>query len=189
MGLGDLFKVSAKRVVGIDCSTNSLGFAIFEGDQPIQCGEVFFDGRDIFEKLADAQDKVAALVDAGILVGDYVGMESAVMVRNSQVVIKLAYVYGAVLGALMKNGTRVETIPPITWQSSIGNKNLTKAEKEKIKADFPGKSVSWYQNKGREMRKQRTLEFARQYFKIDSNSDNVGDAVGIAWYTAHVLTK
>jgi hypothetical protein len=39
------------------------------------------------------------------------------------------------------------------------------------------------------MRKQRTLDIARKHFKIPSNSDNVGDAVGLALYCTKTLTR
>lgn len=187
--LSDLKKTKANRVIGIDCSTNSLAFAIFENGKPVSCGEVMFNGANLFERLNDARQKTQALVDQGILVGDYIGIESAVMINNRAVVIKLAYVYGAVMGVLMQNKMRVEEVKPLSWQSAIGNPILKKVEKDQLKVDYPGKSTTWYSNKGREIRKQRTLDFARQYFQIDSNSDNVGDAVGIAWYVDNHLTR
>lgn len=189
MNLSDLRKTKAKRVIGIDCSTNSLAWAIFEDGQPVSCGEVMFNGATLFERLNDAREKTQALVDQGILVGDYVGIESAVAVNNVQVVIKLAYVYGAVMGVLMQNKMKVEEIAPLTWQSAIGNPILKKTEREKIQKDFPGKSKTWYKEKGREIRKQRTLDFARKYFTIQGDSDNVGDSVGIAWYVSNHLTR
>src|SRR5689334_22815277 len=100
MGIGSLTKVKAKRVIGIDASTNSLAFAIFEGETPIRCGEVVFKGSNVPERLLDAKKKTRALVSAGILKADYIVIESAVMVRNVQVAIDLAYVYGAILGEL-----------------------------------------------------------------------------------------
>lgn len=186
--LSDLRKTKARRVIGLDCSTNSLAFAVFEGETPVMTGEVFFQGADIYERLNDARRKTQMLVDQGILVGDYVGIESAVAVKNVQVVIKLAYVYGAVMGVLMQNKMKVETVAPITWQSAIGNPNLKKEEKDKIRKDNPGKSTTWYASEGRRIRKNRTLDFARDYFTIESDSDNVGDAVGIAWYVTKHLT-
>lgn len=189
MNYANLTKRKAGRVIGIDCSTQSLAYAIFENGKPVCCGEVFFDGADVYERLNDARRKTQALVDNGTLVGDFVGMEAAIMMRSSQVAIKLAYVYGAVLSVLMQNKMNVETVAPITWQSSIGNKNLTKDEKLKIREDNPGQKDSWYTNYGRKMRKQRTLGFARTFFKIDSGSDNVGDAVGVAYYVSEVLTR
>lgn len=184
-----LKKKKANRVIGIDCSTQSLAYAIFEGDKPVLCGEVFFEGADIYERLNDARRKTQALVDTGTLVGDYIGMEAAIAAKSGAVTIKLSYVYGAVLSVLMQNKMRVETVYPITWQTYIGNPNLKTHEKEKLRADSPGRKASWYQNEGRKLRKGRTLEFARQYFTIASGSDNVGDAVGIALYVSEVLTQ
>lgn len=188
MSVGRLTKVKAKRVIGIDASTNSLAFAIFEGDKPVQCGEVKFKGSTVFERLKDAKKKTRALVESGVLVADYIAIESAVMVRNIQVAIDLAYVYGAILGELMESNPEVHKVAPISWQSGIGNPNLKKHEKEAIQAEFPGKSKSWYQNKGREIRKQRTLDIARNHFAIADGSDNVGDAVGLALFVGKTLT-
>lgn len=189
MTLASLKKARATRVMGIDCSTKSLGFGIFDRTQPVRCGEVFFEGATLYDRLNDAHNKIPALVDDGLLVADYVAFEGAILVgNNAKVGISLAYVYGAVMGGLMKAGMQVVNVPPITWQSYIGNPNLKKHEKEAIKAANPGKSASWYQNAGREFRKQRTLQFAKQYFEIPGDSDNVGDAVGIAWYAVNQLT-
>lgn len=191
----NLKKQPVVRVLGIDCSTKSLAYACFEGDEALYCGEVFFEGASVFERLADAQNKLTAILNSEDLLGvdgfraDYVAIEAAIAVKNPQTVISLAYVYGACMGVLMKNGAKVVTVPPITWQSAIGNPNLKKAEKEKIKADNPGRSASWYQNTGRKLRKQRTLDFAKKFFKIESDSDNIGDAVGIAWYAANKMTR
>lgn len=189
MGIGRLTKVEAKRVIGIDASTNSLAFAIFEGESPVLCGEVKFEGSTVFERLGDAKKKTRALVESGILRADYIAIESAIMVRNIQTAIDLAYVYGAIIGELMAFNPQVHKVAPISWQSGIGNPNLKKAEKEQMQKDFPGKSKTWYSTKGRAMRKQRTLDIAQKFFKIPDNSDNVGDAVGLALFTSRTLTR
>lgn len=116
-------------------------------------------------------------------------IESAIMVRNVQTAIDLAYIYGAIISEMSEVCKELHKVAPISWQSGIGNPNLKKAEKDAIKAEFPGKSASWYQNKGRQIRKQRTLDIARKYFEIADGSDNVGDAVGIALFTARTLTR
>lgn len=191
----DIKKTPVVRVLGIDCSTKSLAYACFEGDTPLYCGEVFFDGDNVFKRLNDARRKTQMILDSEDLLGvegfkaDFVAIEAAVAVKNVKTAIVLAYVYGAVMGVLMQNGAEVVEVPPITWQSAIGNPLLKKAEKDKIAAENPGKSKTWLQNKGRLFRKQRTLDFARKYFKIETDSDNIGDAVGVAWYAANVLTK
>jgi Holliday junction resolvasome RuvABC endonuclease subunit len=189
MSYANLTKRKAGRVIGIDCSTQSLAYAIFQDDKPVLCGEVFFEGADIYERLNDARRKTQALVDTGVLVGDYIGMEAAIAAKSGAVTIKLSYVYGAVLSVLMQNKMEVETVYPITWQTYIGNPLIKREEKEQMKIDHPDRKASWYQNEGRKRRKQRTLDFAKQYFQIPGDSDNVGDAVGIAYYTSEALTK
>lgn len=190
MKLADLAKARGSRVIGMDCSSNSLAFAIFDDKEPVVCGEFEFTGASIFERLCDAKIKTRALVDLGIFQADYIGIESAVMVRNVQTAIDLAYVYGAVIGELMEGSPVVEKVAPISWQSGIGNPNLKTYEKAEIKKQYPGKSESWYKNTGRLLRKQRTLDIAKRYFTIEDNSDNVGDAVGIALFLSEtrVLT-
>lgn len=175
--------------MGIDTSTNSLAFAIFDNGKPVKCGEIFFEGSDPFARLKDAKRKTKALVDEGILIADYIAIESAIMVRNIQTAIDLSYMVGAIVGELSMMNPEVHKIAPITWQSGIGNPNLKKQEKDQLKIDFPDKSKTWYSNKGRELRKQRTMKIAREYFDIPSGSDNVGDAVGLALYASRVLTR
>lgn len=190
MGIADsMKKTKANRVCGIDASTNSLAYAIFDGETPVQAGEITFNGASVFERLIDAKIKTRAMVNAGILKADYIAIEAAIMVRNVQVAIDLAYVYGAIIGELMEFNPKVVKVAPISWQSSIGNPNLKKFEKDAIAADFPGKSKTWYQNKGRLIRKQRTLDIAREFFVIPDGSDNVGDAVGLALHTSRTLTR
>lgn len=183
-------KVKARRVCGLDCSTKSLAFAIMEGETPIMCGEIHFKGSTPFERLKDAKKKVRTLVRAGTFDDvDFIAIESAIMVRNVQVAIDLAYVYGVIIGELSEVCKELHKVAPISWQSGIGNPNLKAAEKTAIQTEFPGKSKNWYQNKGRLIRKARTLAIARDYFRIDDGSDNVGDAVGIALFSSRTLTR
>lgn len=191
MGIGTaLTRVKAKRVCGLDASTNSLAFAIMEGEKPIKCGEIHFVGSTPFERLKDARRKVGALVRAGTFDGvDFIVIESAIMVRNIQTAIDLAYTYGVIIGEMSEVCKELQKVAPISWQSYYGVPNLKKHEKEQIQKDFPGKSKTWYQNKGRQIRKQRILERSQTFFKISGQSDNVGDAVGIAYYASHHLTR
>jgi len=181
MGLGKIKKVeSVNTVLGVDASTNSFAFCLYGKDGPIKWGEVNFKGNSVFERLAYGQRYISAMKDH--LQADLVVFESAIYVQNKKTVILLAYAFGAVISALINNGARIEEVGPIQWQSFIGNKALTKAEKETIKREFPGKSASWYSNKNREFRKNRTKEWAEKEFGITLDSDNVSDAIGVAHY-------
>ena len=47
MSLAKLVKVEARRVLGIDASTNSIAFSIIENNKPIKWGKIEFVGADI----------------------------------------------------------------------------------------------------------------------------------------------
>lgn len=171
-----------KSVIGIDCSTKTLAYGRFDNGVYDRCGEIFFEGNNLWERLSYIHEAIPPLVQAGVLKSDLIVFERAYIGNNPDVGLSLAYVYGAAIGSLMSDGTSVAVVRPLEWQSFIGNPNLTKAEKDKIKADSPGKSKSWYSNKGREIRKAKTLDWSRQFAAISSDSDNVGDAIAIGYY-------
>jgi Holliday junction resolvasome RuvABC endonuclease subunit len=187
MALSSLRKRRVSRCMGIDASTNSLAFCIVEGDDVVKWGEIFFHGADVFDRLNDARAKTEALVDEFDI--EYVCVEAAVMVNNIGVAIKLAYIYGSIIGELMKRGATVVTAKPLEWQNFIGNGYLTKAEKQAIADEFPGKSKTWYSARGRDFRKQRTLDYFNTKYGLELKSDNVGDALGLAYYASHKLTE
>ena len=175
----DVKKPAGSTVMGLDISTKSIAFAIFKDGKAHSCGEIFIYGADAYEQAQDAQRKVTAMVKAGILKADYIAIERAVFVNNMQVVLKLATVFGAVVGSLPG---KVYGFTPLEWQSGIGNPSFKKADKDAFKKDNPGKSETWYKAQIREIRKQRTLAFARQHFAVLGDSDNVGDAIGLAYF-------
>jgi hypothetical protein len=167
-----------RTVLGVDASTNSFAFCLFGSEGPIRWGEVTFKGSNVFERLSHGQRNVYAMRE--YLKSDLVVFESAVFVQNKKTVILLAYAFGAVISALMADGTAVEEIAPLTWQNAIGNKALTKHEKQTIIDANPGKSSGWYQNKNREFRKLRTKKWCKDTYGIEVDSDNVSDAIAIA---------
>lgn len=190
MGLLDISRAKASRVMGIDCSTHSLAYTIFFNRRPVQWGKINFQGADIFERLLDASEKLRAVQDKFEV--DYIAFEGAILakVKNPDVTIKLAMMYGACIAELMKSGVKVVTVQPLSWQSYIGNPNFKPAEKAALKAEFPGKSTSWYSAKVRELRKQKTMDIFNTkwpHMKLDDN--DVGDSCGIAYYAYYNLTK
>lgn len=187
MKLAELVKTKAHRVLGIDASTNSVAFCLMENDKPLKWGKIEFQGADIYEKIYDAKIKMNAMLSH--LKSDYIVVEGAVLVRSPDAVIKLSYVYGVVIAELMSTGAKVITISPTAWQAYIGNKNPTKAEKESLKSEFPGYAESWYKNKMRNIRKQRTVDYFNSKYDLSLDDFDVADAFGIAHYSNTVLTE
>lgn len=187
MKLADLVKTKANRVLGIDASTGSVAFCLMENEKPVKWGKIELSGADIYEKIYDAKKKMSAMIKE--LESDYIVVEGAILVRSPDAVIKLSYVYGVVIAELMASGASVITISPTAWQSHIGNKNPTKAEKEALKIANPGYADSWYKNKMRQIRKQRTVDWANNKFGLSIEDFDVADAIGISYYSYKVLTE
>lgn len=187
MTLADLVKTKANKVLGIDASTSSIAFCLMEDDAPVKWGKIELTGNDIYEKIYDAKVKTHAMINE--LKADYIAIEGAVFVKSADAVIKLSYVYGVVIAELMATGTKVLTVSPSSWQSYIGNKNPTKEEKHAIRVQNPGYADSWYQNKLRNMRKQRTVDYFNNKYNLKVIDFDVADSFGIAHYANKVLTE
>lgn len=185
--LSSINRDAVTRVLGIDASTKAIAFCLYVDGEPSQWGIFKVNGADIFERIRDASRKTSDLLSA--FSPDYVAIEAAVFVNSQGVAIKLAYVYGGVMAALLEDGTKVVTVLPQQWQNYIGNKNLTKAEKDLIKTTTPGKSASWYYNTGREFRKGRTMGFFNDKYGTRITDDNVSDSFGLAYYAVNNLTR
>lgn len=171
--------------MGIDASTQSIAFCIFDGQRPVKYGKVKLTGADVYERILDAKVKTRAILAEFDV--DYIVIEAAVMVRSVSVAVKLAYVFGAIIGELMDSKTKVVTATPVQWQAFIENKNFTKVQRDKLKADNPGKKISWYRNQIREQRKQYTMDFFNTKFSVNIEDNDVGDAFGLAYYAVKKL--
>lgn len=187
MQLSSLQKQRANKVLGIDASTASVAFCLFEDGVPTKMGKLPIVGANIYDKVKDASTK--AKVIAKLCDPDYVAVEAAIMVKSPDAGIKIAMVVGAILSIILKPETKVITVAPIQWQSYIGNKNFTKAQKLEVENEFPGKSVAWYKNKVREIRKQKTMTFFNDKFGTSITDNDVGDANGIAYFAYKSLTE
>src|SRR6476661_4276499 len=122
MGIVDKVKqnerVGIERVMGVDASTNSLAYCVYDKSGPVKWDEITFEGSSVFERLAYAQNVIREIDTAGI---DMIVFESAIYVQNKKTVILLAYAFGAIISALMNRGMRVEEMNPLEWQNAIGN--------------------------------------------------------------------
>jgi hypothetical protein len=147
--------------------------------KPVKWGEIRFQGSTVYERILDAKRKTRAIRER--LNYDTICIEAAVSVKSVATGLKMAYMFGTIMGELMYDDTKVIEVHPLKWQGFINNPNFTKAEKEAVKREHPGKSDSWYKNKVREIRKQKTIDFAKT-LGIETDNDNVSDSVGIAWW-------
>lgn len=177
-----------KNICAIDASTNSLAFAIFSEKKLVKFGKIKFEGSNVYKKLGDAALKSMPFFKNFEI--DAIVIEHTIFINSPKTASDLSLIQGALLGAARISGVHTAgSINPITWQSFIGNGKLSVAEKQKIAQDFPGKSKNWYQNKSREIRKQKTINFVNTYYDKDVSDDDVADAIGIGHYSINNWEK
>jgi hypothetical protein len=168
-----------KTICAIDASTNSLAFALFVDNNLNSIGKIHFDGNNTYEKVMDAGKKVKAFFD---IYGGFeaIVIEHTVFMNSPKTAADLALVQGAILGSAGQSGTKViGRVSPITWQNYIGNKKISKEEQLVIRAQNPGKSVSWYKAYERMLRKERTIKFININYDRTITDNDVADACGI----------
>ena len=178
-------------ICAIDASTNSLAFAVFNTKKKdiITIGKISFEGKDTYEKVMDAGKKVKAFFD---IYGGFeaIIIEHTVFMNSPKTAADLALVQGAILGSAGQSGTEIiGKVSPITWQNFAGNKKISKEEQLVIRAQNPGKSVSWYKSHERNIRKERTIRFINTIYDRTISDNDVADACGIGHWALSNWTK
>jgi Holliday junction resolvasome RuvABC endonuclease subunit len=178
-------------ICAIDASTNSLAFAVFDTNEKdiSKVGKINFEGKDTYEKVMDAGKKVKAFFD---IYGGFeaIIIEHTVFMNSPKTAADLALVQGAILGSAGQSGTQIiGKVSPITWQNFVGNKKISKEEQMVIRAQNPGKSVSWYKTYERNLRKERTIRFINTIYDRTITDNDVADACGIGHWSLSNWSK
>jgi Holliday junction resolvasome RuvABC endonuclease subunit len=177
-----------KKICSIDASTNSLAFAIFDNEELETVGKINFFGVGTYNKVSDACAKTRALFT--LFDVEAVVIEHTVFINSPKTAADLALVQGALLGGMALSGVKIiKSTNPMAWQGFIGNSRLTSHEKQIIRSDNPGKSDSWYKNKEREFRKERTIKFVNTIYDKNITDNDVADAIGIGHYAVSNWSK
>lgn len=172
---------SPKKFMTVDASLNSFAFSLFEDRELSKFGKMKFEGNNIYEKTIDAGKKVNALMQTsnpGVMV-----IERPIFVKSPAVASGLSMSQGAIVSAAALAGIdKIFSVPPLTWQSYIGTKLLTAAEKKKIRTDNPKRTTSWYKKAERDARKQKTIRTVCKKFDVDIGDNDIADSMGIGIY-------
>jgi hypothetical protein len=117
-------------------------------------------------------------------------IEHTIFMNSPKTAADLALVQGAILGGAGMSGINIiGKVSPITWQSYLGNKKLTKEEQLQIRSANPGKSLSWYKSYEREFRKQRTVKLLNIIYDRQINDYDAADACGIGHWAINNWEK
>lgn len=167
------------RLMGIDVSTHSIAFCVYD-EKPVYWGKVDIEVGEQHARCGDVMKKMLHLMQA--FNPGHVAIESIIYVNNRDVVIKLAEVAGVIKGCASMQERLFSEIRPSQWMSIVGTPTRdTNEAKDKVKKDHPGKSATWYKNKMRELRKQKTRDWVRETFDIDIDDDDVTDAIALTY--------
>lgn len=181
--------MARNKLFSVDASTNSMAFAVFDGEDLIAHGKINFEGPSVYARVADAARKCRAFFDQFPEVKNLV-IEHTVFMNSPKTAADLALVQGALLGAAAQSGIVIAgAVNPIAWQSYLGNKKMTKSEQFDLTKQFPGKSKTWYKNKERQVRKQRTINLVKINYDRDILDDDIADAVGVGHYALYNWSK
>jgi hypothetical protein len=176
-------------ICAIDASTNSLAFTIYSYKNLGNHGKILFEGKDIYQKVIDATKKTKALFDHFNLV-EAIVIEHTVFMNSPKTAADLALVQGAIIGGAGLAGIKIiGKVSPITWQSYLGNKKLTKEEQIQIRSLNPNKSTSWYKTYEREFRKQRTIKLLDVIYDKTITDNDVADSAGIGHWAINNWDK
>jgi len=176
-------------ICAIDASTNSLAFAFYSYKTLTQYGKINFEGDNIYQKVLDACAKVKPFFEHFNKTNAIV-IEHTVFMNSPKTAADLALVQGAIIGAAGLAGISIiGRVSPITWQSYLGNKKLTKEEQLKIRSLNPGKSDSWYKSYERDFRKRRTIKLLEVAYDKQIDDYDVADAAGIGHWSINNWEK
>jgi hypothetical protein len=177
--LASAFIIDApENFCAIDASTNSMAFAYFVNHKLEKYGKIKFSGDKIYDKIGDTATKVRSFFLS--CPTENMLIEKTIFANSPLVSANLSLSQGALIGAAKLGGvSNVYGVTPMSWQSYIGTRLLTKEEKEEIRKRTPDKSNSWYKNQEREQRKRKTISTVNDKFNIKVDDNDIADACGI----------
>lgn len=178
-----------KTICAIDASTNTIAFAFYSNKILTHYGKLNFKGENIYEKVIDANAKTKAFFEYYNKT-DSIVIEHTIFMNSPKTAADLALVQGAIIGGAGLAGIKtIGRVSPITWQSFLGNKKLTKEEQIKIRSANPNKSPSWYKGYERDFRKRRTIKLLEIEYDKKILDYDVADAAGIGHWAVNNWEK
>lgn len=185
MGLGNIKRHPGPSCMGIDASTWSFAYCLIKEKRPVEWGIVKYKGKDRYQRIEDSERKIREFVKR-IGYVDVVMQEQAVGSVNQKTGLFLAQAYGATMPDVLRIAGKYEMVNSNVWEAALKRKVLTPTQ---IKNQWPGETKAWYTEKGRQLRKQRTLDWVRDRWGIDLpyEHNDVSDAIAIASYAAGLI--
>lgn len=143
------------RVLGLDTSTTSTGYAVLDNDKLISYGTIKTPKKvDLIDKIIYIEEHIKQIIKAKKV--EFIVIEDLAMTRSAATTKALSGLLYDLLVEFRKREILVVTARPSEWRKVCGIKG-----------------------KKRDELKQSAIKFVKQRYKIDVNDDEA-DAIGIA---------
>lgn len=166
------------RILAVD-QARSGGWSVYDYDKKklLDCGDFTVGAKHDFEEFIYMITTILDPIIKKYKV-DYVFFEDTQYQTNVNTFKKLCWLQGALICWLREHNVPYGIVHPRTWQSYCNARGRnTKEKKDKITAS---KSL-------RETGKRLTIEFVAEQFGIQTDNDNLADAVCIGFYVVNCI--
>ena len=122
-----------KRILALDQSSRTSGYAIFEDEKLIKCGHFTFEDEDIGERLYKIRNYVDNLIneyDIEEVIFEDIQMQANV-VNNVATFKTLAEVIGVISELLVERKIKYSAVLASVWKSALGIKGAKRPEQKK----------------------------------------------------------
>jgi Holliday junction resolvasome RuvABC endonuclease subunit len=185
MNLKNIVHKNDSRVLSVDPSSHSLGWAVIDfssGLKLIDCGKIkFTKTNDISIKFNEINSGIKQICkdhNPSVCV-----IEQSVYIQNFQTSRVISYIIGYTWGIVQTYCFKVIDINPILWKRGIGYKNISKNDKIELNTEA----------KKKKERKDRVRQIVIEYFHMSNEAladDDIVDAVGIGlWYYLMAVSR
>jgi Holliday junction resolvasome RuvABC endonuclease subunit len=179
VSIKSIAKTNFLRVLSIDPSSHSLGWAVIEiglkRPRLIKCGKIKFPkSSEISTKFESINEGIVEVCKE--YKPTHCVIEQSVYIQNFQTSRIISYIIGYSWGIAQQYCSKVMDINPILWKRGIGYKNISKEDKEHFITELSRKQE----------RKNRVRDIVSGYFEMTEENledDDIIDAIGIGlWY-------
>lgn len=150
--------MSITKMITIDSSTNKSGIGYYENGQLKDCKSLDFS----MDKILDTRYKSMSLALWGILEEynpDIVYMEETVVVKNAHTQRFLTRLQGSICIWCYLHDCEFNTIRPTEWRRLLNFKQGSKVKREQLK--------------------KQSIEYIKEYYGLETDDDDIADALCI----------
>lgn len=152
-------------LISLDESTKNTGYAVFDGEKLIDYGNIKQDSKNVLERVNNILNAISDLID--YYEPNNLAFENVQITMSAPTAKSLMGLQFAIELICYKRNIPYTLFRPTSWRKILGlsnSRNFTRKEK-----------------------KQQTIDFIEQKYKINIGSDDVSDAIAIG--TAYIENK